>query len=86
MRVRYTPPLREQIKGHHKAVEMARARPVALVDKYGHVLEHIDSITRKCTGEPQQFKRNTDDSLTILPRYQWVENPDIISVDHFKLG
>ena len=82
MKVTYTPPLMEQIKGNHKRVEMEKARAVIvyLREPNCYVMQ-VDPHTRQCTDKPQQFIRRPDDGLTVLPPYQWVENPDVLELD-----
>ncbi len=49
------------------------------------VLE-VDPKTLTNTPYSQQFALRDDGSMTPLKRYDWIEHPEIITVDHWSLG
>lgn len=74
MPVRYTPALREQLRP---------VRPVetpVIVKVRDRFVERVNPHTRKCTGEAQQFRKGENGALAILPRSQWVTEPNVIEV------
>lgn len=76
MHVTYTPPLIEQIRMYRRAVVILRA-PNGFVQR-------VDPETRQACGEPQQFMKAPDGTLTILPKAEWVETPRIVEIDGVK--
>ena len=78
MHVTYTPPLIEQIRA-------CRSRVVILRAPNGFV-QRVDPETRQACGEPQQFRRAADGTLTILPKTAWVAAPQIVEVADVRLG
>lgn len=80
MQVRYTPSLREQIAGM-RAPDPSQGRQI-VVRSSGHMVGRVDPVSRQCTGESQQFLKAEDGRLTILPKSQWVAEPDLIEVGY----
>jgi hypothetical protein len=76
MRVTYTPPLIEQIRSYRREVVIFRA-------PHGFV-QRVDPETREACGEPQQFLKGTDGSLTILPKDEWVKRPRVVDITGVK--
>ena len=77
MFVTYTPPLLEQIRACRPAVVVIRA-PNGFVQR-------VDPETREACGEPQQFRKARDGTLTILPKAEWVSAPQIVDVAEVRL-
>ena len=87
MRVRYVPPLADQIRACVKktmadpALSLERGDIVTIFVRSSQCfVENIDPETYKSTGVPQQFLR-TKEVLKVLPRYQWIAEPTIIEVN-----
>lgn len=78
MHVTYTPPLMEQIRANRSRIVVVRA-PNGFVQR-------VDPVTREATGEPQQFRRARDGTLTILPKTAWVAAPEIVDVTGVRFG
>ncbi len=55
-------------------------RPV-VIRSAGHFVKRVDPLTRTCTDETQQFRRDSEGGLTILPRSEWITDPEIVDVD-----
>lgn len=83
MRVNYQPSLWTQIKIAAAVAAVARDRPMVVRLKTGRFVERVDPQTRTCTGEPQQF-RKSGSTVTILPKSQWVEDPEVLDVDFME--
>lgn len=82
MIVRYTPSLREQIR----VGRAVRAQRPVVIRSNGSMVERVDPQTRRCTGEPQQFRLAADGRLTIVPKAEWVTNPTLIDVAGTKFS
>jgi len=77
MYVTYTPPLIEQIRRNRRQVVILRA-PNGFVQR-------VDPETRAACGEPQQFRKAADGTLTILPKAEWVASPVIVDIAEVRL-
>jgi hypothetical protein len=85
MRVKYTPPLMEQIKALTHKQQDVIGKPFIVHNAAGLIIQEVDPVSRQATGRPQQFTRQSDGiSLNITPSYEWVENPDVVIVNDFK--
>ncbi len=45
-----------------------------------------DPVTWKPTSDSQQFVLEDDGRMAILPRYDWIENPEVIEVPRWSIG
>jgi hypothetical protein len=65
------------------------ARVVIIKSPSGFVL-NIDPLTREATKDAQQFSfvagTLAGGTLSILPREQWVDSPEILEVGSVRLG
>ena len=63
----------------------ASPSPIVVRTPTGFV-ERVDPATRQCTGEPQQFRRADDGTLTIVPRAEWIADPAVVDVNWIRYG
>ncbi len=82
MRVTYTPPLMEQIRGHRKVFGAQR---VVTIRVNGEFVKRVDHKTYQTIDEPQQFVMVDDSKMNIVPRYGFVPNPEIIDVAEWRV-
>jgi hypothetical protein len=75
-RVRYTPPLMDQIQKRHA---LPKGRIVIVKTPTGYV-PAVDPKTQTALATPQQFQSGTNGALKALPSWQWIDSPDVIEV------
>lgn len=81
MKVNYIPALMGQIRARRGAKQ--RDRIVTLRTPRGFVPQ-VDPVTRRSTGEPQQFVMSANDALRILPGSEHVADPLVVEVDSIR--
>lgn len=68
---------------HGKSIQplMTTCERTIVVRANGNLVQRVDPVTRRCTGEPQQYRCSPDGVLTILPRSEWEADPIEMAVD-----
>ncbi len=51
-----------------------------------HPVKAVDPKTWTNTAESQQFVLCSDGSLHVLPRYDWIKEPEVVEVDAWGVG